>query len=143
MKTATHQRPRYLIKIWYEEPDKCYIAEVPDLPGCMTYGDSYTQAAARIQDAIELWLDMAKAHHDPIPEPHMVAEEIAHFGPVLNVAKLARQAGLNQHTVASKLRRKTPFSDLEAKALRAVLSEVKFPKPDGRRARRTPSTTPA
>ncbi len=30
---------------------------VPDLPGCVTQGDSYDHAVAMVQDAIALWLD--------------------------------------------------------------------------------------
>jgi lambda repressor-like predicted transcriptional regulator len=41
--------------------------------------------------------------------------------PHYSVARLAREAGLNQHTLASKLRRKTRFSDVEAKAIRRAL----------------------
>jgi len=120
MKTAA-TAPRYLVKIWYEEPDQAYMAEVPALPGCVSYGDTYAEAALNVEEAMGAWLDSAHRHKDPVPEPDLAAEEIAGLGPILNVAKLARQAGLNQHTLASKLRRKTPFSDKEAKAIRKAL----------------------
>lgn len=121
MKTAT-TGPRYLVKIWYEEPDRSYIAEVPALPGCISYGDTYAEAAHNVEEAMGVWLDSAARHKDPVPEPDLAAEEIARFGPVINVAELARRAGLNQHTLASKLRRKTRFSDKEAKAIRKALA---------------------
>jgi predicted RNase H-like HicB family nuclease len=113
--------PHYLVKIWYEEADRCYIAEVPALPGCVTYGKTYAQAAGRAEKAMEAWLASAQLHHDQIPEPDIAAEQIASYGPLLNIANLARLAGLNQHTLASKLRRKTRFSEVESKAIRKAL----------------------
>jgi predicted RNase H-like HicB family nuclease len=115
-------RPHYLVKIWYEEDDRCYIAEVPALPGCLSYGKTYQQAAGRIEEAMDLWLDMAKQHSDPIPAADIAAEQIASFGPLLNITHLARAAGLNQHTLASKLRRKSRFTDVESKAIRKALA---------------------
>jgi predicted RNase H-like HicB family nuclease len=120
--TATTTSPHYLVKIWYEEADRCYIAEVPALPGCVTYGKSYAQAAARVEEAIDAWLESAARHTDPIPAPDIAAEQIASFGPLLSIAKLAREAGLNQHTLASKLRRKSRFTDVESKAIRKALA---------------------
>jgi predicted RNase H-like HicB family nuclease len=31
---------KYEIILWWEEADSCYIAEVPELPGCMAHGDT-------------------------------------------------------------------------------------------------------
>ncbi|MBO9186815.1 type II toxin-antitoxin system HicB family antitoxin [Rhizobium sp. E27B/91] len=36
-----------------------YIATVPDLPGCMSDGESAVEAAANVQDAIGCWLETA------------------------------------------------------------------------------------
>ena len=71
--------------------------------------------------AMRLWLDSARRHGDPIPEPNIAREEIDRFAPILNVAKLARRAGINQHTLASKIRRKSAFTKDEAKAILKAL----------------------
>jgi predicted RNase H-like HicB family nuclease len=60
---------KYEIVIYWSVEDGLYIAEVPDLPGCMTHGATYTEAAENAQEAMTLWLDMAKEFGDPIPEP--------------------------------------------------------------------------
>ncbi|MFY8032019.1 MAG: type II toxin-antitoxin system HicB family antitoxin, partial [Devosia sp.] len=37
-----------------------FIATVPDLPGCMSDGETPTEALENVQDAIEEWLDLAR-----------------------------------------------------------------------------------
>jgi len=60
---------KYEIILYWSNEDKTYIAEVPELPGCMAHGDSQESALKNINQAIELWIDTAKEFGDPIPEP--------------------------------------------------------------------------
>lgn len=60
---------KYGINIYWSDEDRIYIAEVPDLPGCITHGDTQESALANATDAIQLWIDTAKEFGDPIPEP--------------------------------------------------------------------------
>jgi len=60
---------RYEIIIYWSEEDQVYIAEVPELPGCLAHGATQEAALANAQDAIALWLDTAKEYGDPIPVP--------------------------------------------------------------------------
>lgn len=115
---------KYLAKIYWSEEDESYVAEVPALPGCVSHGDTYEKAARNIREAMEVWLESAKRHSDPIPEPDLAAEEIGRLLPLLNVSKLARLSGVNKHTLASKLRRKTGFTTEEARKIRAALASV-------------------
>ncbi|MDZ7760899.1 MAG: type II toxin-antitoxin system HicB family antitoxin [Desulfovermiculus sp.] len=55
--------------IYWSEEDQAYLAEVPELPGCIAHGDSYESALANAKEAIQLWIDTAKEFGDPIPEP--------------------------------------------------------------------------
>ena len=112
---------RYLTRIYWSDDDEAYVAEVPALPGCVAHGPTMIQAAKAIQAVMELWLESADRHGDPIPEPDLAREEIARFTPILNVAKLARYTGINQHTLASKLRRKSAFTKEEAQAILKAL----------------------
>ena len=45
-----------------------YIASVPELPGCVSQGDTFEQALEMIQDAAEGWLRVAAKHGDPFPQ---------------------------------------------------------------------------
>jgi predicted RNase H-like HicB family nuclease len=60
---------RYETIIYWSEEDQVYLAEVPELPGCIAHGDSYESALANAKEAIQLWIDTAKEFGDPIPEP--------------------------------------------------------------------------
>lgn len=60
---------KYEIIIYWSEEDNVYIAEVPELPGCMAHGESYELAIKNIKDAMYLWIKTAKEFNDFIPEP--------------------------------------------------------------------------
>jgi predicted RNase H-like HicB family nuclease len=60
---------KYEIIIFWSEEDKLYIADVPELPGCMAHGNTYEAALANSKDAIEHWIEKAKEFGDPIPKP--------------------------------------------------------------------------
>ena len=60
---------RYLTRILWSDDDEAYIAEVPALPGCVAHGATMQEAAQEISVAMRLWLDDARKHGDPIPEP--------------------------------------------------------------------------
>ena len=60
---------RYEIIIYWSNEDQLFIAEVPELPGCMAHGDTHEAALTNVKEAIELWIDTAKEFGDPVPEP--------------------------------------------------------------------------
>ena len=60
---------KYEIIIYWSNEDQAFVAEVPELPGCMAHGNSPEAALANAKEAIQLWLDTAKEFGDPIPEP--------------------------------------------------------------------------
>ena len=60
---------RYEIIIHWSDEDNVFVAEVPELPGCMAHGKDYDDALHNIKEAIRLWIDTAKKYGDPIPQP--------------------------------------------------------------------------
>ncbi|RJG46344.1 type II toxin-antitoxin system HicB family antitoxin [Mesorhizobium sp. DCY119] len=46
-----------------------FSAVVPDLPGCMSDGDTPEQAIANVQDAIAVWIEAAQDLGRSIPRP--------------------------------------------------------------------------
>jgi antitoxin HicB len=46
-----------------------FVATVPDLPGCMSDGETPQEALANAEDAIETWLDAARELGHAIPKP--------------------------------------------------------------------------
>ncbi len=70
------QMYRYMINIIWSDEDKCYIAEVPELEGCMTHGKSEDEAIHHAHDAIATWIKAARKLKHPIPEP-MVLKKVS------------------------------------------------------------------
>jgi predicted RNase H-like HicB family nuclease len=60
---------KYEVIIFWSNEDKSFIAEVPELPGCMAHGNTSENALKNAQEAIQLWIDTANEFGDPIPEP--------------------------------------------------------------------------
>ena len=58
---------KYLVII--EKTDNGYSAYVPDLPGCISVGDSKEEVEDNIQEAIVFHLDGMKEDGLDIPEP--------------------------------------------------------------------------
>ena len=65
---------RYAIVI--EKGERNYSAYVPDLPGCVSVGDTLEEAKAEIREAIEFHLDGMREDGLPIPEPTSRAEYV-------------------------------------------------------------------
>ena len=53
------------------EPDEDgeFVAQVPSLPGCISQGDTRSEALANIREAIALYLESLEEHDEPIPPP--------------------------------------------------------------------------
>ena len=60
---------KYEVIIYWSKEDEAYIAEVPELPGCMAHGDTQEDALKNALDAISLWIETAKEFGDPVPDP--------------------------------------------------------------------------
>lgn len=60
---------KYEIIIYWSEEDQAFIAEVPELAGCMADGKNYQEALANAEIIIDEWLETAKDLGRNIPEP--------------------------------------------------------------------------
>jgi predicted RNase H-like HicB family nuclease len=60
---------RYEIVLYWSKADGAYIAEVPELAGCMADGATRQEAIAAAEVVIAEWIETAKELGRPIPEP--------------------------------------------------------------------------
>lgn len=60
---------RYEVIIYWSADDKAFIAEVPELPGCMADGATKQAALKNVDVVIKEWIATAKSLGRPIPEP--------------------------------------------------------------------------
>lgn len=68
MKIDTCEYP-FMMRHLSKEDGGGYLIEFPDLPGCMSDGDTPEEAIKNGQDAVKMWIETAKELKRPIPEP--------------------------------------------------------------------------
>lgn len=62
--------------ILYPGEDGCWVAECPSLPGCVSQGATKAEAIVNIKEAIEGWIETAKAHSQPVPDENFETQVI-------------------------------------------------------------------
>ncbi len=69
----------YHINVFYSEEDEGYIADIPDLKSCSSFGHTPEKALEEVLLAKAAWLKSAKEKQKPIPQPsyHPVIYEVA------------------------------------------------------------------
>jgi predicted RNase H-like HicB family nuclease len=60
---------KYEIILYWSEDDGAYIAEVPELPGCMAHGSTQVEALSNANEAIMFWIDTARESGRAVPAP--------------------------------------------------------------------------
>ena len=60
---------KYEIIIYWSNEDDAYIAEVPELPGCMADGKTYDEVLENVTQVIKEWLETAEELGREIPKP--------------------------------------------------------------------------
>ena len=59
---------KYEVILYWDKDDEVFVAEVPELPGCMAHGSTKSGAIQAAEDAISLWLKTANEDGISIPE---------------------------------------------------------------------------
>jgi len=60
---------KYEIIIFWSAEDNAFVAEVPELLGCMADGNSYQDALSNAEQIIQEWIDTANELGRSVPEP--------------------------------------------------------------------------
>ena len=60
---------KYEVIIYWSNEDSAFIAEVPELPGCLADGESYEEALHNVGIIIDEWIETARDLERPVPEP--------------------------------------------------------------------------
>jgi len=63
----------YPIVIAWSDEDRAWIAEMPDLHGCVADGATPEAALRELMVVKRMWLDVAREDGVPLPEPSQVA----------------------------------------------------------------------
>ena len=60
---------KYEVIIYWSNADNAYIAEVPELPGCMADGANYASALDNVEEIIAEWIETAELIGREVPVP--------------------------------------------------------------------------
>ena len=60
---------KYEIIVYWSDEDEAYIAEVPELSGCMADGKTYEEVINNVQIVISEWIETSKCQGRSIPQP--------------------------------------------------------------------------
>lgn len=60
---------KYQITLYWSDEEDLFVADIPELLGCMAHGDTHEEALAEAQAAIGYWLEAAERIGKPIPRP--------------------------------------------------------------------------
>ena len=60
---------KYEINIFWSNEDGCFVAEVPELPGCAAHGETQETALENAKEAMTLWIETARQAGRPVPKP--------------------------------------------------------------------------
>ncbi len=60
---------KYEVILYWDREDEIFVAEVPELPGCMAHGSTRSDAVRATEDAISFWITTAQEDGIMIPEP--------------------------------------------------------------------------
>jgi predicted RNase H-like HicB family nuclease len=60
---------KYEIIIYWSNQDEAFIAEIPELKGCIAHGETDEEALRNIKEVANEWLKIAKEENWEIPKP--------------------------------------------------------------------------
>ena len=61
----------------YEKGETNWGACIPDLPGCVSIGDTFLEVQKNIKEAIDLYLEVLQEDGQPIPQPSIEVGKVA------------------------------------------------------------------
>jgi len=100
---------KYLLKI-HKAEEGGFWAEFPDLPGCVTQGETEQEVMANAKDALSGWLAVSFERNFSIPEAKTVkgknirwVEPRADVSIPLMIRKIRNELGLSQKEIARRL----------------------------------------
>lgn len=60
---------KYKVMIYWSDEDKAFIAEVPELPGCIADGETYQEAVQNVEIIMQQWIETAQEIGRNLPQP--------------------------------------------------------------------------
>ena len=122
---------RYPITI-HPDPDGGYVAEIEELPGCMTQAETLDEAFKAMEDARQLWIKTAYEEGQDIPLPRDMEEYSGKFIVRIprslhrNLVRAARREGVSLNQYVANLLAAGAQGDVVKEKMDAVLSKIQL-----------------
>jgi antitoxin HicB len=132
------------------DPDGGFVASIPDLPGCYSYGDTKQESIEKLEESKAAWLESYHSMHGEAPEPanaqsfsgRVLMRMPKHLHKRLNETAREEGVSINQYLVAlvaegicrGELARSNPlsvqkkYSEKKSRELRVGESSRRFNK---------------
>ena len=122
---------RYPITM-HSDPDGGYVAEIEELPGCMTQDETIDEALKAIEDARQLWIKTAYEEGQDIPLPRDIEECSGKFIVRIprslhrNLVRAAKREGISLNQYVTSLLAAGVQGDVVKEKIDAVLSKIQL-----------------
>ncbi len=60
---------KYTVTLWWSAEDNCFLAAMPELPGCMADGATQEEALTNVREIAREWIEIAQQRGREIPQP--------------------------------------------------------------------------
>ncbi len=60
---------KYEVIVYWSKEDNAFIAEAPELPGCIALGKTHSISLTSLKTVMKLWIKTAREFGDPVQEP--------------------------------------------------------------------------
>lgn len=121
-KIKEYLRKPYKIEI-IPDPEGGFVARIPELPGCITQGETLEEVMEMIEDAKRTWIEAAIENNIPIPEPFELRKFSGKF--VIRIPK-----SLHKKLVETAEKEGVSLNSLVVKLLSEGVAKIETQEPE-------------